>query len=1136
LQRTLLGICLLTLPAWPQEFRATLQGNITDPSGAAVPNAAATLKNTQTGIARAEKADQGGHYIFTFVTPGSYLLELQAPGFKTTVREAINLSVNDNLKIDIAMPLGQASETVEVSATVSAVQAESTTLGVVISRETIDLQPLKGHSSLFLYQNEPGVVGNRYLGDTRPTDTGTNVLFTANGSPPASGEVSVDGVSNTVNVGRGLYLSPWVPSTEAVGEIRIMTGTLSAEYGRTAGVFTNVVIKSGTNSPHGSLYEYLRNSAVDADLFFQRRLGQKLTPYSTNYYGGSIGGPILLPKLYDGRNRTFFFFSYEGAHEGNGQGPSISVPTPQMRNGDFSQFKGIIYNPFSITMVNGQPTRAPFPGNIIPASLQDPVARNILTYYPAPNNPNVNANTPWVNDYTQGSKWPTTNSVWVMKYDHKLNAKHQMFVRANNGGGFFNFNYDFPGLATPGRNVVHRPNTGIAIDDTYLISSSTVLDTRIGYTFGKEQQQPYSAGFDLASLGFPQSYLSGVQFKNFPAVSVSGFESLGGVGWKTQPGYNYSLQSSLSTLHGKHYLKAGVQFNLYRGNFLSNTNPSGSFSFSNAQTGGPIATAPSANTGLAAASLLLGFPSSGSVDYATGVSIQTAYSGIYFQDDYRLTAKLTLNLGLRWEFQSPVTERYNRTTRGFAYNTPSPLQIPGLNLNGGLLYAGTGGLPRGLYDADWHEWEPRLGVAYSVNSKSVVRAGYSLTYIPLVGIISSTGYSNTTSMVTTQDGYTPVNLLRNPFPSGQLPPIGNSQGLSTLIGQSVSYYDPSDRNPLFHNWHFDLQRDVWKGTVVTASYVGSRAYHLSAQPTDFTGAVNLNVNQLNPQYLSQGSALLQAVPNPFFGKITSGSLAGATIPQSQLLKPFPQFAGVTRIAPAYGNSHYEALQMTLEKRAGHGVTALITYTGSKNLSDLTNPDNAYNRQAERSYAGFDVPQRVSATIAYELPFGKGKTFGSHLPRAVDFVAGGWTLSGFTIFQGGFPLAIGLATCTAGANSCRPNAAGNPASGVSGPIVGRLTNYFNTSAFSQPASFTYGNVSPYIGTVRSPGMNEIDGTLSKTFPITEKARLQFRVSMFNVPNHPVFGAPGTTLGTANFGVISSQANLNRQFEFACKILF
>src|SRR5258708_796750 len=493
-----------------------------------------------------------------------------------------------------------------------------------------------------MYMMAAGVVGNRYGEDTRPSDTGTNVLFTANGSPPATGEVSVDGVSNTVNVGRGLYLSPWVPSTEAVGEIKILMGTLPAEYGRAAGAFTNIVIKSGTNSLHGSLYEYFRNSALDANLFFQRGAGQQLVPYGANNYVDAVGGIISIPKLKHGRNRTFFLFNYEGAKEGNGQGPRLSVPTAKMRRGDFSEFAGALYDPFSVRTISGVPTRDPIPGNQIPVSMQDPVAQKIMAYWHVANNPNVNPATPWVNNYVQSSKWPQTRDVWILKFDHKLTKKNDMFVRMNVGDAFFNFNYDFPGIATPGRNVVHRPNKGIAIDDTYLITPSTVLDFRLGYAYGKEQQQPFSANLDLASLGFPSAYIQGAQFQNFPTITATGFETLvGGVGWKEQPGYNFSFQSNLSHQTGRPVLKTGVQFNLLRGNFLSVTNPSGTFSFAPAQTGGPRADTPNANTGPAMASFLLRYGSGGSVDSSNSVLIQNFYTGLYLHRVYQGNSRPT---------------------------------------------------------------------------------------------------------------------------------------------------------------------------------------------------------------------------------------------------------------------------------------------------------------------------------------------------------------------------------------------------------------------------------------------------------------------------------------------------------------
>jgi hypothetical protein len=324
--------------------------------------------------------------------------------------------------------------------------------------------------------------------------------------------------------------------------------------------------------------------------------------------------------------------------------------------------------------------------------------------------------------------------------------------------------------------------------------------------------------------------------------------------------------------------------------------------------------------------------------------------------------------------------------------------------------------------------------------------------------------------------------------------------------------------------------------VVTASYVGSRAYDLAAAPTDFTSAINENVNQLNPQYLTLGSGLLQTVNNPFFGVIQTGSLAGPTTTQTQLLRPFPQYTGVTRTAPGFGNSHYHSAQFQLEKRTSHGLTGLIAYTIGKNLTDLNSADNAYDRRTARAYSSFDVPQRFSITAAWELPVGRGRHFGANMPRAMEMLAGGWTLSTYQVYQGGFPLGFGLARGTAGAGSGRPNAIGNPAEGIGGAIVNRLTRYFNTGAFAQPTDYTYGNLAANIGTVRSPGMNNVDSTLAKDFRFTETAKLQFRFSVFNLLNHPVFSGPNTTFGNANFGVVSSQANYCRQLEIGAKILF
>ena len=1128
-------VCLLAFGLQAQEFRATLQGTIYDPSQAAVPKASVALKNVQTGIERKMDADDAGHYLFQFVQPGNYTVTVAATGFKTTVREGVTLSMNDNIRLDLEIALGATAETVSVVGDVSVVQAESSSLGSVVNREIIDSLPLKGHSSLYMYNLATGVVGNRYLEDVRPSDTGTNVLFTANGAPLASGDVSVDGVANTVNVGRGLALSPWVPPTDAVAEMKLQMGTLPAEYGRAGGAITNIVIKSGTNDLHGTVYEFFRNSTLDANLFFPRGNGQKLTPYTVNTFGATIGGPVVIPKLYNGKNRTFFFFSYEGSREGNGQSSRLNVPTAKMRQGDFSEIPNTLYDPYSVQLVGGVPTRTPIPNKIIPSTMQDTVAKNMMKLWPEPNSANVAAASPWVNNFVQGSKWPTTRDGYVVKIDHQLTQKHQTYTRFNTGGAFFNFNYDFDGLATPGRNVVNRPFKGIAINDTYMINPSTTLDTRLGYAYGKEQQRPYSFGFDLASLGFSKQFIGLTQYPAIPTISVAGMESLAGSGYQDKPGYTYTLQSSVSMQRSKHLFKTGVEIRQMRLNQFTNGSPSGSFSFAQASTGGPNATATAGNSGFGMASFLMGWPSGGSMPYANGISVLSTYYGFYFQDDFRVSKKLTLNMGVRYEYESPRTERYNRTTRGFAYDTASPLKVPGMNLRGGLVYAGVGGAARGILDPDRNNFAPRFGFAYSMNPKTILRGGYSLAYIPLIGAVFPEGYSNTTSMVTTQDGYTPVDRLSNPFPTGLLPLTGNSLGMSTLLGQSVSFVDPGDMTPVYHNWQFNIQRELVGRTMFEIAYVGGRGIHLAAPVTDFTGAVNESINGFDPKYLSMGADLNKAVDNPFYGYLT-GSLGGKTISQSQLLRPFPQFQGVTRNQPAYGNSVYHSVQMKLEKRMSHGLTALIAYTIAKNIDDLTNPQSTYNRRAERALSSMDVPQRLTITAAWDVPFGRKRHFLSKASRPLDMVAGGWTISTYNTLQAGFPVGFGLARGVAGSGSGRPNSKGDPSDGVSGPIVSRLGRYFNTDMFYQPPDYTYGNLAPRVGQVRTPGMNNVNVTLSKSFTITEKVRMDLRASSFNFLNHPVFGGPNTTFGDASFGKVSNQVNLSRQTELNLKLLF
>ncbi len=1125
--RVTLFVLLLGIGLRAQEFRATLQGTVTDPSKAAIAGAQLTLRNVDTAVERQATADNLGHYLFQFLPPGNYTLHSKASGFKTVVREGLRASLGENIRLDVELEVGQLTETVNVVGEVALVSAESSALGGVVRKEIIDSLPLKGHSSLFMFTLATGVVNNRYGEDTRPNDTITNVSYTANGSPLASGSVSVDGVSNVVNVNRGVNISQWVPQVDAVAEFKLQMGTMAAEYGGPS--IMNIVIKSGTNEVHGSAYEFLRNAALDANLWYNNANRLRLARYGSNTYGGSVGGPVWLPRLYNGKNRTFFFFNFEGSREGNGLSPLINVPTERMRTGDFSEIPRPLFDPYSTSTAGGVPTRQAFPGNLVPASRQDPVGRNLMSFWPRPNRTGPDRNQPHVQNYSASFKWPRDYDATVLKFDHQFSSRNQMFVRINKGEGRLVFPYSFEEIATSGRNRVTRPNFGVAISDTILLNPSTTVDVRLGYARGTENNRPWSDGFDPVTLGFPSSYLRLTQSLAFPQIGVSEIEPLANSPYIFDPGDTWSLQPNLSMQRGKHLLKTGADLRLSRGNYFRNLTPSGAFSFGVAQTGGPRADTPAAASGFGLASLLVGF-GSGSMPSNTGVSIQNVYYGLFLQDDFRVTPRLTLNLGLRWEYETPRTERYDRTTRGFAYGAASPLRAPGLDLRGGLLYAGVGGAPRGLTDPDRNNFGPRAGFAYTLTKKIVLRGGYALAYIPVVGSVEPVGYSNVTPWVSSTDGGITVrDRLSNPFPSGLLPPIGNSQGLLTLVGQDISFVEPASRAPRFHTWQFDFQRELPGQALVEVGYIGTRGIGLIA-PTE-------RLNQTPTAAFSQGAALTQTVPNPLFGVLTSGALSGSTIQRQRLLAPYPHFTSVSRLNPAYGNSVYHSLQVRLEKRLARGVAALISYTISKNLTDLATSQDAYNRRADRAVSDFDVPQRLTVAGAWDLPFGRGRHWMKNASRAADLLLGAWQLSTFSTFQAGFALGFGVqgGTYPVGV-SIRPNVAGDPTAGVSGGHSQRLGRYFNTDAFTRPADFTLGNAAARVHTVRSPGMNNVNLTLAKTFAIVEKIKLEFRASWFNALNHPVFSGPSTTVGNANFGRISSQANISRQTEFAMRVIF
>ncbi len=1124
-------VLVMAISAFTQDFRATLQGTVTDAQGASIAGAHVTVRNTATGVERSIDTTDDGAYLFQFLIPGDYVVIARKEGFRALSRSGIQLNVTQTLREDLTLEVGEATEIVEVFASVGTVETDTTSLGTAIRQEVRDNLPLKGRSSLFMFTLTPGVVNNRYGEDTRPNDTITNILFSANGAPVAATDVFVDGVANTINVNRGVNISGWVPAVDSIGEFKLEVGSLSAEFGRSGGSMTNISVKSGTNQLHGSLYEFFRNSKLDANQFFARGQGRPLAAFGANTYGVAAGAPVWIPGLYNGRNRTFWFANFEGSKEGNAIDFIGSSPTEKMRMGDFSEVPQVIYDPFSTSSANGSPIRTPFAGNIIPTGRIDPVARQLVSYFPTPNRQPPNPAQPWANNFQYSGKWPRNYNMIAVKLDHQFSEKFTTFVRVNYGTALLIFPFQFDGLATDGRNVVNRPNFGVSWGSTFLLSPRRTLDVRIGYARAKEDNQPWSAGFDLASAGFPASYVNTLQSPSFPQMRVNGFMNLAGSGLINDPGYTYTLQPSLSEQRGKHLIRYGADLRLLYGNFFRNTSGPGTFSFTNAWTNGPRADTPTANTGFPMASMMLGTAASGSVQNNTGVSILNKYYAFFLQDDYRVSSKLTLNMGLRYEYETPRTERYNRTTIGFDGSVAN--KVGDQTVMGSLVYADQNN--RGMYLPDRNNFAPRLGLAYSITPSTVLRAGYGLNYVPIVGSVDAVGFSVTTPMVTTRDGITPQNLLSNPFPE-QLSPIGAVP--SAFIGQNISYIEPKDRTPIYHTWNVNLQRQLFQRSLVQIGYIGGRGTHLTSE-VSIGNNITENINQVDPSYLSEGQSLLAVVSNPYYPHITSGPLSGPTIQRQQLLRPFPGYGNIVRNLPAFGNSSYHSLQAKFETRSYKGLTTIIAYTLAKNLTDIQPYQNFYNRAIERGPAAFDVPHRLTTTISWDLPFGRGRAFGTHMHKGLDAIAGGWNIAMFNTFQSGFPLSFGLNQNTlflAGAGAQRPNVVGDPNEGISGSVQDRLLRYFNTDAFAQPANFTFGNAPSRASWLRNPGMDNWNLTVTKTFSIGEQIRVNLRGSSFNLMNHPVFAGPNTTFGVAQFGQISSQANISRQHEVVLKVLF
>ncbi|MDQ6663716.1 MAG: TonB-dependent receptor, partial [Acidobacteriota bacterium] len=1125
-----------------QTATGSISGAVRDPTTAAVPAVKVTVTNVATNETRQTKTDNAGIYTFQLLPPATYRIEAEAAGFKRFIRDNVKVDVALALTLDLPMEIGSASDSVTVTAEVPPLEEESSSLAHIIENERIVNLPTNGRNSYGFAQLVPGVRASK--GFTQVAYGMYNDQFVSiNGSRPNSNSFMLDGGNNTNPAFNG---PAYFPSVDEVQEYKVQTNNFSAEFSNSAGGVINLVTKSGTNQYHGSLYEFLRNDKLTGTDFFVNRSGLRKGELRFNQFGGTVGGPITIPHVYHGKDRTFFFGSYEGLRWVRGITAAGSVPTDLERAGDFSQTRAAggqaitVYDPSTSRPDPNAPgtfIRSAFPGNIVPASRFDPVSKNLLNYIPHANSPGAPITN--LNNFISNASSPVQKNGFSVRVDHSLTQNQKVFARASlndtpvsrpeiYGHSLY--------IAEPINGAVDQLNQRQAVVNyTNLLRPNLILELSSSFLRYSIQRQGPGNNFDPVQVGLPAYFhqLQPALVSCFPTIGITNYgvsipvsDVGGGLIGNCQLLHDsyesFHEYANLTHTRGKHTLKFGGNFGVNRLSTGRYGVAGQNYSYSPGFTQGPNPLVGSSTAGDAFASFLLGTPSSGSVTTnGPGQNLLYRYFGVYFQDDWKVTSRLTLNLGLRYDYQTPWTERYNRFS-DFNFTAPSPLQVPGLNLVGGLYFPGVGGTPRGQFNPDRKDFAPRFGFAYLLDKNTVIRGGYGIFFAPITGggfngsAVPVSGFQSSSAMVTTIDGITPANYQANPFPDGFVRAPGSSAGLATLIGQSVTGMDRDRHTPYAEQWNLDVQRTLPGNLLLDVAYAGSRGLRLFG---------SLNYDQLPNQYLALGDGLRQPVPNPFFGKVASGPLSTPTVQLSQLLRPYPQFTGVTAGNASYGASTYHALQAKLERRFSKGFSVLVSYTFSKLLDDVSPTTTGYpgesfasgayqdttNRAKERAPASFDTPHYLALNSVWEIPVGPGHQI---LTRGVaSQILGGWQLNGIATFQSGVPLQLGVASNTLNnyGGAQRPNWTGKDPT-LSGPISQRLNHYFDTSQFSLPLPYTYGNVARLLSVLRAPGLANLDLSIFKNFSLRESLKLQFRIESFNTLNHPQFSLPNTTIGS------------------------
>ncbi len=1149
-----------TVGAHAQTSYGTVVGTVVDPSGASVVGAKVTLKNNGTDSAQTTTTGSSGNYTFVNLTPGTYSVTASHGGFKEVESNAVDVQIGGTVRVDLALAVGTQSETITVTSAPPDLQTDSASLSGVIEGQQVVEAPLNGRNVNNLLDFVPGVTpGGGTQGSTMANggsgnfQAGGQTQAIAYGNYQIGGAFSgqslffIDGVGSNIAENN---VNTLVPTQDAVQEFRVSTNDVSAEFGGYGGGVVQISTKSGTNKFHGNAYEYVRNTDLDANDWFSNHEGLGKSPLHQNQYGVNIGGPAL-------KNKLFFFFSWEHESLISASPISATVPTTAELNGDFSGDPQTVYCP-AVGSYGCTPGQA-LPGNKL--TYIDPTALTI-----------AKLETP---DESRVTQTPYTTNFYasapIEGYQDQYNARIDASLGKDNVFARYTFWNPHNGDSDPFGTKTGAGPTGnytqeAVVGDSHVFSPTTIAELRLSYLENYNFQYPLSDGFDMSSISPAYGTIQAESEKKeglLPGLGIQGYSigaELSQLYWNNNV---WGISGSLTKIRGKHTIKAGGNWRqvLWENYHNSQGLGMGATTFFTASS----PTDPTTGNGLA--SFLLGIPSS------TGISsVGTWHAflhnyGLFVEDTYQMTQKLTVVAGLRWEQPGSYSEENNLDS---ILQPDAPVTIGGLNsitnpvtgssvpLTGQLAFVDSSAYgPRREEALHWLLYSPRLGVAYRFDPKTVIRSGYGISYFPAEMTADSPGNSPINSAgtgISNTPGQSLLATVDNPLPNGINLPTGRTQaGLNAALGQGIGGRVPHQAYGYSQQWNLALERSIDSKSTATLAYAGSKGTHLILSG-GFTGT-GLNINQLPDSYDSLGNALLTQVPNPFYGILPSGLTAGQpTIAEGYLLEPHPQYESVSQVVPRDGDSTYHALQATYIRHFAHAGILQGAYTWSKLLSNTDNTSSFQdgqgglgvvqdndNLKAEKSLSQQDLANNLVINYGLDLPFGRGEEFLSHVNGAANAVVGGWRVDGITTFRSGLPLALlaqGNGLSQFGAGNIRPNyTAGCSKSAPGSPhSAARANEWFNTGCFTQPDHWAFGNEPRVDPGMRSEGEDNFDMSVNKLFNLTEAAKLKFSAEIFDLFNHAQFAEPNTIAGTPGFGQVGHQTNLPRTVQFALRVSF